>query len=165
MLNNIFKTRKQLWIFIILVNFAGITSFAYSLYFKKALFDDTKKPIIETSSITKIDIREGHWRWENREWEFSRDSKLVLTGRNEIETFCSTLKSSRAKYIDNIRPDYWLYIYFTSNNKEELSVVLKQNYQNEIFVEYDGNTYEGTSISLLIQTLADKLEKDNKLAE
>jgi hypothetical protein len=139
--------RKKLITLIVVSNILFVIVSSYFLFFREALFDTSKLPIVDASSISKIEVREGSWKWSEREWAFGHDAKLTITDKNDIARFCAILQSSSAKYIDNIRPIHWLYIYFTRNGKENLSLVLKDNYQGEIFVEYDGHTFDGTGIA------------------
>jgi hypothetical protein len=124
------------------------------LFFREALFDTSKRPIVDASSISKIEVREGSWKWRDKEWAFGHDAKLIITDKKDIAMFCDTLQAATAKYIDNIRPIHWLYIYFNKNGKENLSMVLKDNYQGEVFIEYDDHTFDGTGIAELIRTQA-----------
>ncbi|MDJ1505467.1 hypothetical protein [Xanthocytophaga agilis] len=157
------KQRKTLIILFIVSNGLFVINASYTLYFRESWFDTSKKPLVNAKSISKIEIREGSWKWSDNEWHFSHDAKLTIVDKKEIETFCTTLQSAPAKYIDNIRPIHWLYIYFTQNGEENLSIVLKVNYQDETFIEYNDHTYNGTGIAELIrrQSLS-KLEKKNK---
>ena len=146
--------RKKLIILLVISNGLFVILASYFLFFREALFDTTKRPIVDVKSISKMEIREGSWKWRDKEWVFGHDPKLSIVDKNELETFCTTLQSAQATYIDNTRPIHWLYIYFTENGKENLSIVLKDNYQGEIFIEYNDNTYKGKKIADLIKLLS-----------
>jgi hypothetical protein len=145
--------RKKLILFVVVSNLLFVVVASY-FFFREEFFDTSRRPVVNAKAINKVEVREGSWKWKDMEWSFGHDTKLIISNTNDIANFCDTFQSAPAKYIDNIRPVNWLYIYFTSNGKEELSIILQDNYQGEIFIEYDDHTYDGSGIAELIRALA-----------
>jgi hypothetical protein len=148
--------RKKLITFVIISNALFLIVASYFLFFREALFDTSRRPIVDAKSISNIEVREGSWKWKDKEWAFGHAAKLTIFDKNDIAAFCDTLQSAPAKYIDNIRPIHWLYIYFTKNGEKKLSIVLKDNYQGEIFIEYDDHTFNGTGVAELLRVCASR---------
>ncbi|MGZ4057236.1 MAG: hypothetical protein ACXVPU_09925 [Bacteroidia bacterium] len=159
--SKIITNKNKSWIIaiVIIINAIAFFNFYYNSYYKKAHFDTSGKPKVDSSQISKIEIREGSWNWGDKTWEFSRDTKLILTNRNDIDSFCNTLSSLSAKYIKNSRPDNWLYIYFTEKGETKLSITLNYNYQKETFIEFNDEVYDGTALAKAIRELANKYGK------
>ncbi|MES2286924.1 MAG: hypothetical protein V4547_14635 [Bacteroidota bacterium] len=157
----IIKNRSAKWIIalVVIVNIVGFINIYYNYYYKKTHFDTSGRPQINSNQITKIEIKEGNWNWGDKVWDFSRDTKLTLTNRQDIDFFCTTLSSLPAKYIENIRGDNWLYIYFTENGEDKLAITLNYNYQKETFIEYNDEMYDGIALAKTIRELAEKYGK------
>lgn len=160
-LSKFIKSKRKRWFiaFVVIINIVGIINIAYSFYFKKKLFDSSRTPQVSSNQITKLEIKEGSWNWGDKVWKFSRDTKLILSNRNDIDSFCVVLSSLPAKYIENIRGDDWLDIYFEENGSNKLAITLKYNHQKEVFIEYNDETYDGTILAKTIKELANKYGK------
>jgi fumarate reductase subunit C len=149
------RNKKYIIILVILLNIIALINALYFFHYKEKWFDKTQHPKIDIKNITKIEIREGMWKWNTKEWKHTNNTKLIITDKTKIIEFCEAMLTSNSKYINNIRPNNWLNIYFYYNyGEEELSVVLKENNDDGIFFEYHNNSFEGKKLSKVIQTIS-----------
>lgn len=149
------KNKKYIIILVIFLNIFALINVLYFFHYKEKWFDKTQHPKIDVKNITKIEIREGMWKWNEKEWKHTNNTKLIITDKIKIKNFCDVMLSAKSKYINNIRPNNWLNIYFYYNyGKEELSVVLKENKKDEIFFEYNNNSFEGKNLSEIIHSIS-----------
>lgn len=147
--------RKGIIIVLILLNIIALINALYFFHYKEKWFDNTEHPKIDVKNISKIEIREGLWKWNDREWQHTNDTKIFITDKKQIIKFCDVMLVSNSKYIKNLRPADWLNIYFYYNDgDEELSVVLKRNEEDGIFFEYDNNSFEGGNLSEFIHLIS-----------
>ena len=85
------------------------------------LIDLTKKVSINPSKIIKIETDSGTWKWNDTVYDFYLDYKLILKDKNDINSFCRIMATSKAKYIDS-KTSYWIDIYL---NKIDLEAEIK----------------------------------------
>lgn len=147
--------RRRFIILAVISNTLCMIMVARDSFLDEWMFDKQRKATIEPKDVEAVIIGAGSWKWPDVEWEFVRPERIRLKDRGEIDSFCQTLLSLPAKYIDNIRP---------MNNCVEVDVefkdhsrehgVLKQNYQDEIFLEFDDHTYEATSLKEWLRHVA-----------
>ncbi len=149
------RNRKGIIIVLILFNLVALVNALYFFHYKEKWFDNTKHPKIDVKNISKIEIREGLWKWNDREWQHTNDTKIFITDKKQIIKFCDVMLVSNSKYIKNLRPADWLNIYFYYNDgDEELSVVVKRNEEDGIFFEYDNDSFEGKNLSEFIHLIS-----------
>ncbi|HRE79189.1 MAG TPA: hypothetical protein PLL09_15335 [Flavobacterium sp.] len=151
------RNKKSFIALVIFGNLFAVLYFIYLNYYQEKWFDTSQHPKIEIENITKIEIDDGAWKWIDKEWERSNDTKLIITDKIKIKKFCQAMSTSTSKYIDNIRPNNWLEIHFYYNNKkEERVVVLNENEDEGVFFEYDNTTFEGKLLSEIIYSLSNE---------
>lgn len=149
------RNRKRIIIVVVLLNIIALINALYFFHYKEKWFDDTKHPKIDVKNISKIEIREGMWKWNDKEWEHTNSTKIIITDKNKIIKFCDVMLVANSKYIKNLRPDDWLNIYFYYNDgEEELSLVLNRNREDGIFFEYNDNNFEGENLSEFIHLIS-----------
>lgn len=151
------KNRKGLIIIIVVINILFVYSLLNMFYFKKASFDNNKKANIDCSKIQKIETDEGNWEWNNTLYDFYDNYKVTLSTNEEIDEFCKIIKSSKAKYIDNLKSKNWVNIYFTNNGKEELKIELHHSFSDEIYFEFENHTFDGGDLANFIKNKMKKI--------
>ncbi|WP_306566833.1 hypothetical protein [Flavobacterium lindanitolerans] len=83
----------------------------------------------------------------NQTFDFYKKHSIKLN-KNEISEFCNIINASHAKYIDNIRPDYWIDINIETIDKKDILITLNQNKTDGFFftIDYDDN-FEGKDLA------------------
>jgi len=147
--------RRRFWILAIISNGLCLLMVARESFLDERLFDKERKATIDAKAVSAIVIGAGSWKWPDVEWEFVQRERMRLEDRQEIESFCQTVLSLQAKYIDNIRPmNNWVEIDVEFKDHSSEHGVIKQNYQDEIFIEFDDHTYEATPLKEWLRRVA-----------
>ena len=144
------KLKKPTIIIIIVANTLFLLVLFYNFYYKKASFDSSIKAEVPATRITKAYSEAGRWYWGNKEIDFY-DEHAINLNKKEIAEFCAIINASHAKYIDNIRSDYWLDINLETIDKKAILITLNQNKTDGFFFEinHDG-TFEGKALANFI---------------
>ena len=125
---------------------------AYRMFYgREKSFDTTKVATINESEINEVESDEGTWKWNDEKFDFYKKYKIRCATKSDIEEFCRIIKSSKSKYIDIAGIDCWINIYFKKNGKKDLMIVLKHNYSNQVFFEYENQTYDGKLLEKYIE--------------
>ena len=137
--------RRRFIILAVISNTLCLIMVARESFLDEWMFDKQRKAVIDPNNVSAVVIGAGSWKWPDVEWEFVRPVRMRLKDTSEIQSFCQTLGSVQAKYIDNIRPmNNWVEIDVEFKDGPQEHGVIKQNYQDEIFLEFDDHTYEAT---------------------
>ncbi len=147
--------RRRFIILAVISNSLCLIMVARESFLAEWMFDKQQKVHIDPSTVSAVVIGAGSWKWRDVEWEFVRPVRMRLEEDSVVQSFCETLGSLQAKYIDNIRPgNNWVEIdvEFKDNSREH--GVIKQNYQEEVFLEFDGHTYEATPLKNWLRQVA-----------
>lgn len=144
-----FSIKKVIILAVIIINLLGAWSFYYMFYGKENSFDLAKRVLINPSKITTIETDLGTWKWNDTVFDFYHDYKIILEDKNDIESFCRIMKTSKAKYIDSRTSD-WIDIYL---NKIDLKaeIKLRKTISNEIYFEFNNHSYEGNELAEFIK--------------
>ncbi|MBL7951097.1 MAG: hypothetical protein JNM62_05200 [Flavobacteriales bacterium] len=147
--------RRRFIILAVISNTLCLVMVARESFLDEWMFDKQRKATIDPKDVQVVIIGAGSWKWPDVEWEFVRPQRMRLKDRGEIDSFCRTVSSLPAKYIDNIRPmNNWVEIDVEFNDHSSEHGVIKQNYQDEIFLEFDGHSYEATPLKDWLRQLA-----------
>lgn len=141
------KLKKPIIIAIITINILTFLNIFYVFYYKKASFDTSVKAEVPTEKITKVYSDVGTWYLNNQTFDFYKKHSIKLN-KNEISEFCNIINASHAKYIDNVRPDYWIDINIETIDKKDILITLNQNKSDGFFftIDYDDN-FEGKDLA------------------
>ena len=143
-------SKKKLSILLIVfANIGFVWAVFNMLYYKQASFDTSKKANISIYNINKIHNGDGSWIWNKKEYDFYKEHSFSLS-KNEISEFCRIINSANAQYIENIRPKKWLDINLEEKNSNTRLITLKQNYEDEIYFEFEDNTFNGKELEKFI---------------
>jgi hypothetical protein len=150
------KSQRRRFIFLAVIsNSLCLLTLTHELFLGEYLFDKDRKALIDPKTISAVVIGAGSWKWPDVQWEFVQHERMRLGDRHDIESFCRTLGSLQAKYIDNIRPmNNWVQMDIETKGHSRQRAVINENYQGEIFVELDGHTYEATPLKEWLRQIA-----------
>ena len=145
------KNKKIIVIIVVISNLLFVWSVYRMFYKKNDFYDSTKRAVIDSNKISEIKSAEGTWKWNNMIYDFYKSYKLTCINKEEINGFCQIVKSSKSINTQMAGCDYWINIYFEKKGKRELAIVLKHNYSNQVFFEYQDKKYDGKPLADYIQ--------------
>jgi hypothetical protein len=154
--------RKKLFIIgIVVTNLLFIWSIYNMFYYKKESFNTTEKVTLNANLVNKIYNGNGGWIWNNRKYDFYKEYTFTLN-KNEIIEFCNIISTSKAKYIENIRPIEWFDIYIEEKSGNEKTITLKHSSENEIYFEIEHKTFEGKKLEMFLQKHTKQAQNSTK---
>jgi hypothetical protein len=126
-------------------------------YCNKNYFDKTRKAALDPASVSAIIIGTGgSWKWQDAELQYGRGQWLRVVDRNDIIGFCNALGSMSPMYVENIRPIQWVEIEVEASDGSRQQMVLKDNFQDEVFIEFNDHMYEATPVQVWLRGIAIK---------
>jgi len=131
---------------------------AFSMAYKKVTFDPSEKTNVKENNVIRIYNGNGHWKWNNKEYDFYNDYLFSLT-KNQITEFCKILNSSKITDTVVIKPKEWLYIYIKEKNIDKI-IVLQKNKDGEVYFEFEDSMFEGKELEKYIYKHIEKTKKD-----
>ena len=140
-----FSIKKTIILGVIVINLLGAWALYYMFYGKENSFDYSKRAVIISSKIRKIETDLGTWKLNDSIFDFYKDYKVEVENRNDIESFCRIIQNSKPKYIES-RAQYFIDIYLNKVDMEP-QIRLLRTMSNEVYFEYEDHTYEGKELA------------------